>query len=111
MRTNNMKEKELRLQKMENKNLNSVAIKPCFFSLNDEKFKAKWLFRYGFWRIVYFGIIAKFGIVTVNRKPVNGIYISFGTAEPLPDLLCAGYSTSLTGYVFWEPILQYLLSE
>ncbi len=106
-----MKENELRLQIMENKNSNSVAIKPCFFSLNDEKFKAKWLFRYGFWRIVYFGIIAKFGIVTVNRKPVNGIYISFGTTEPLTDLLNAGYRIKLIGYVFREPILQYLLSE
>jgi len=84
----------------------SIAM-PRFFSLHGEKFKLKWLVIYGFWRIIYFGIIAKFGIVTVNKKAVNKIYISYGTAIPIRDLLDKGYRARLIGYVFNEPILEY----
>lgn len=54
-----------------------------FFSLHGENFKLKWFFRYGFWRIIYFGILAKFGFVTVNKEAVNGLFISYGTGKPI----------------------------
>lgn len=82
-----------------------------FFSLCGEKFNVKWLFKYGFWRVIYFGIIVKFGIITVNKEPVNGIYISYGTANPLQDLLDKGYRVRLIGWVFNEPILEYSQNE
>lgn len=43
---------------------------PNFFSLGREKFSFKFLFRYGFYRVIWFGIVAKFGIVSVNKKAV-----------------------------------------
>ena len=87
------------------------VLMPRFFSLHSEKFELKWLFRYGFWRVIYFGIIAKFGIITVNKKPVNGICISVGTATPLQDLCDSGYRARLIGWVFNEPILRYSQNE
>lgn len=78
-----------------------------FFSLNNEKFELKWLFSYGFWRIVRFGILAKFGIITVDKNHTNGFIISYGTDTPLQDLWEQGYGVSLIGWVFYEPILLY----
>ncbi len=43
---------------------------PSLFSLYDEKFSLKWLFRYGFYRILWFGLLAKFNVVSVNKKEV-----------------------------------------
>jgi len=86
-------------------------VMPRFFSLHGEKFTAKWLIRYGFWRVIYFGIVAKFGIITVNKKPVNGIYISYGTGTPLQDLWDKGFRVKLIGWVFHAPILEYSQNE
>ena len=95
----------------ENPALNKGAVMPRFFSLHGEKFKLKWLFRYGFWRVIYFGIIAKFGIITVNKEAVNGIFISYGTGTPIDELWDKGYRVRLIGYVFNEPILEYSQNE
>lgn len=43
--------------------------KPVFFSLYEDKFSFKWLFRYGFYRIIWFGIVAKFGFTSLSKKP------------------------------------------
>ena len=91
--------------------LRKVVLVSRFFSLQGEKFKAKWLLRYGFWRVIYFGIIAKFGIITVNKEAVNGLFISYGTATPLNDLWEKGYRVRLIGWVFNEPIFEYSQNE
>ncbi len=103
--------KEEILKNAQNPPLRKGAVMPRFFSLHGEKFKAKWLFRYGFWRVVYFGIIAKFGIITVNKEAVNGLFISYGTKTPLQDLWDKGYRVRLIGWVFNEPILEYSQNE
>lgn len=94
-----------------NPQLRKGVVMPRFFSLHGEKFKMKWLFRYGFWRVIYFGIIAKFGIITVNKEAVNGLFISYGTATPLDYLWDKGYRVRLIGWVFNEPILEYSQNE
>lgn len=78
-----------------------------FFSLNVEKFELKWLFKYGFWKIIYFSILAKFGVITVYKSPTDDLYISYGTETPLQDLWNKGFRVSLIGWVFYEPILLY----
>jgi len=95
----------------QNHPLGKGVVMPRFFSLHGEKFNIKWLFRYGFWRVIYFGIIAKFGIITVNKEAVNGLFISYGTANPIDDLWDKGYRVRLVGYVFNEPILEYSQNE
>ncbi|NLA25515.1 MAG: hypothetical protein GX879_11175 [Bacteroidales bacterium] len=95
----------------QNPPLRKGVVMPRFFSLYGEKFKLKWLYRYGFWRVIYFGIIAKFGIITVNKEAVNGIFISYGTGTPIDDLWDKGYRVRLIGYVFNEPILEYSQNE
>lgn len=99
------------VKKASNPTLRKGDVMPRFFSLDGEKFKLKWLFRYGFWRVIYFGIIAKFGITTVNKEAVNGLFISYGTATPLDDLWEKGYRVRLIGWVFNEPILEYSQNE
>ena len=103
--------KEKLSEEAQNPPLRKGAVMPRFFSLHGKKFKAKWLFRYGFWRVIYFGIIAKFGIITVNKEAVNGLFISYGTATPLDDLWNKGYRVRLIGWVFNEPILEYSQNE
>ena len=86
----------------------SIAfVMPHFIVLDGEAFKFKWLKRWGFYRILWFGLIAKFGWTTVNKKPVDGIYISYGTATPIQELWDKGYRVRLIGKIFGEPILEY----
>lgn len=87
-----------------------VRVRVSFIRLHSEYFNIKWLFRYGFWRIILFGIIAKFGYITVNKKPVDGIYISYGSATPLQELWDQGYEVRLIGKIFNECILEYRLN-
>jgi len=82
-------------------------ITPTFFCLCNEKFSLKWLFRHGFYKILWFGVLAKFNVITVNKKAVNGIFISYGTASPLQYLIDDGYSHDVIGYIFYEPIIKY----
>lgn len=86
------------------------GIRISFIIIHKEYFKLKWLLRYGFWRIIWFGIVAKFGYTTVNKNPINSIYISYGTAKPLEELFDKGYRTRLIGKIFNEPILEYRLN-
>ncbi len=76
----------------------------CFFKLG-ERFQYKWLFIRGFWRILYFALIAKFGYVSTNVNEVNGYRISVGTITPLEEY--ASYKHKLAGWVFYEPVLLY----
>lgn len=78
-----------------------------FIKIKGENFQWKWLTVWGFYRVIWFGIVAYFGYTTVNQKPVNGIYISYGTEIPLFDLEYQGYSAENIGHIFNQPILEY----
>jgi len=93
-----------------NKPYTICGVRVSFIRLDKEYFNIQWLLRYGFWRVIWFGIVAKFGYTTVNKKPVNGIYISYGTAKPLQELWDKGYKVRLIGKIFNGPILEYRLN-
>ena len=103
--------KEKLSEESQNHSLRKGVVMSRFLSIHGEKFKVKWMFRYGFWRVIYFGIIAKFGIISINKEAVNGLFISYGTATPLNDLWDKGYRVRLIGWVFNEPILEYSQNE
>lgn len=44
----------------------TVKAKQRFIVLGGETFKLKWLKRWGFYRVIWFGIIAKFGMHSNN---------------------------------------------
>jgi len=86
------------------------GVRVSFIRLDKEYFNTKWLLRYGFWRVIWFGIVAKFGYITVNKEPENGVYISYGTATPLQNLWDKGYEVRLIGKIFNECIIEYRLN-
>jgi hypothetical protein len=67
----------------------------------------KWLLKYGFWRLIYFALLAKFWVITTNKYPINGNYFSIGTSVPIDELWGNGYEVCLSGYVLFEPVLFY----
>jgi hypothetical protein len=77
------------------------------FSLNNEPFKLKWMREYGFWRLLWFGILAKFGYVAVTEETQEGTRLSIGTDTPVEELWNKYYKVNIVGYVLYEPILQY----
>ena len=85
----------------------TVKAKQRFIVLGGETFKLKWLKRWGFYRVLWFGMIAKFGWIIVNKQAANGIYISYGTATPIQELWDKGYKVRLIGKIFGAPILEY----
>lgn len=86
------------------------GVRVSFIRLGKDYFNTKWLLSYGFWRIVWFGIVAKFGYTTVNKEPINGVYVSYGTSTPLQELWDKGYKVCLVGEIFNEAILEYRLN-
>lgn len=77
------------------------------FWLNDE-FKFKWMKRWGFWRLLWFAVIAKFGIITTNKEADDyGCHFSIGTSKPLDEYWDAGYECSLAGCVLGEVVIFY----
>lgn len=63
--------------------------------------------RIGFYKLFWFAIIAKFGIVTSNKDSDNGDYYSVGTESPLPELWNNGYRCYYAGKILGECILFY----
>ena len=85
-------------------------MKSSFFNINNEEFQFEWLFRYGFWRIIWFCIKAWFGLITINKEPYyDNTYVSYGINYPLKELHDKGYKTKLLGYVLYQPILFYYI--
>ncbi len=79
-----------------------------FIVLGNETFQFRWLKIKGFYRILWFGFIAKFGVITYNQEAIQGIHISYGSASPLKELLDKGYThVTQVGKIFGEPILRY----
>lgn len=78
----------------------------ALFNLGNQ-FKPEWVRRKGFWRLLWFAILAKFGIVTANKYADDGCYFSIGTAMPLPNFWDAGYKVSYAGQVLGEDVLFY----
>ena len=95
------------IQKPTKKAWSIAFVMPRFIVLGGETFKFKWLKRWGFYRILWFGLIAKFGWITVNKEAVDGKYISYGTATPIQELWDKDYRVRLIGKIFGEPILEY----
>lgn len=74
----------------------------------NEDFNFKWLRRRGFWRVLYFGFLAKFKITTYNYQEKNNVYVSYGT-QPIDELNKRGFIATKVGHVFKVPIWWYEL--
>jgi hypothetical protein len=70
------------------------------------EFDPKWMRRRGFWRLLWFALVAKFGYITTN-KDVDGYCLSIGTSVPLNSLWQAGYIVHRVGEVLGETVLFY----
>jgi hypothetical protein len=71
------------------------------------EFEWKWLKHKGFWRLLWFAIVAKFGITTTNKEAEKGCYFSIGSTQPVRELWIKGYSVSYAGKILGETVLFY----
>ncbi len=78
------------------------------------KFNIKWLKRWGIWRLFYFGLLAKFGVITVTLNDLiednTRNRISVGLTTPDQELWMDGYKVSMVGKVLDEVIFLYTKS-
>jgi hypothetical protein len=63
------------------------------------------MLRWGFWRLLWFGIVAKFGYVAATT--CGSTLLSVGTASPIKELWEQGYLVHFAGIVLGSPILIY----
>ena len=73
----------------------------------DGKFDHKWVKRKGFWKLLWFSIVAKFGVITTNKYEIDCCYFSVGTPTPLDEYWNNGYKVSLAGKILGECVLFY----
>jgi hypothetical protein len=70
------------------------------------QFSPRWMKRKGFWRLIWFAIVAKFGYVTTSQDQDNCCF-SIGTSWPLISLWKADYDVHRAGKVLGETVLFY----
>lgn len=79
-------------------------MKNNIYNINGE-FKFRWMKQWGFWRILWFGIIAKYGYVTIIGNDYDNERLSVGSDCPFPEL--ADYTATPRGRVLNEVIYFY----
>jgi hypothetical protein len=70
-------------------------------------FKLKYILRRGFWRLLWFGIVANFNIIIVTKDETADELFSIGTFTPIQKWWDNGYSVKCGGFVFGFPIILY----
>ncbi len=67
--------------------------------------------RKGFYKIIWFGILAQFRIVTITKDEKKENLLSVGTKIPLEEFLKDGYKFYCAGYILGFPIIIYNKKE
>jgi len=84
-------------------------MKNKFFHIPD--IKIKHVFRVGFWKVLFSGMLGWFGIVTIFGG--GKTKMSIGSNIPVTfteDAVCK-WEVELSGYIFWKPIYIYELTD